>query len=130
MDLFDFTSFFAWTFLNVLARCEGLRILAFPCNQFARQEPGSNVEIQEFATKKGIEFDHQGFDLFSKIDVNGCNAHPLWNYLKKSQSGTITNGIKWNFSKFVINKEGKPVARFSPLENPIPKIEECIKKLF
>ena len=103
--------------------------MAFPCNQFARQEPGSNLEIQEFATNKGVLFD-QGFDFFSKIDVNGSNAHPLWDYLKKNQIGTITNGIKWNFSKFVINKEGKPVARFSPLENPIPKIEECIKKLF
>ena len=111
------------------AEAEGLRILAFPCNQFARQEPESNLEIQEFATNKGVLFD-QGFDFFSKIDVNGSNAHPLWDYLKKNQTGTITNGIKWNFSKFVINKEGKPVARFSPLENPIPKIEECIKKLF
>ena len=70
------------------------------------------------------------FDKTLYVMNHPSNAHPLWDYLKKNQTGTITNGIKWNFSKFVINKEGKPVARFSPLENPIPKIEECIKKLF
>jgi len=111
------------------AEAAGLRILAFPCNQFGSQEPGTDAEIKAFAEHKGVEFD-KGFDFFSKIDVNGSNAHPLWNYLKKKQGGTLTNAIKWNFSKFVIDKEGQPVARFSPMDDPIPKVEESIKKFF
>jgi len=111
------------------AEAAGLRILAFPCNQFGSQEPGTDAEIKAFAENKGVEFD-KGFDFFSKIDVNGSNAHPLWNYLKKKQGGTLTNAIKWNFSKFVIDKEGQPVARFSPMDDPIPKVEESIKKFF
>jgi len=111
------------------AEAAGLRILAFPCNQFGSQEPGTDAEIKAFATNKGVEFD-KGFDFFSKIDVNGSNAHPLWDYLKKKQGGTLTNAIKWNFSKFVIDKEGQPVARFSPMDDPIPKVEESIKKFF
>lgn len=111
------------------AEAAGLRILAFPCNQFGSQEPGTDAEIKAFATNKGVELD-KGFDFFSKIDVNGSNAHPLWDYLKKKQGGTLTNAIKWNFSKFVIDKEGQPVARFSPMDDPIPKVEESIKKFF
>ena len=111
------------------AEAEGLRILAFPCNQFGSQEPGTDAEIKEFAANKGVEF-NKGFDFFSKIDVNGSNAHPLWEYMKKKQTGTLTNAIKWNFSKFVIDKEGQPVARFSPMDDPIPKVEEAIKKYF
>ena len=110
------------------AEADGLRILAFPCNQFGSQEPGTNEEIKAFAAAKGVEFD-KGFDFFAKIDVNGKNAHPLWDYLKKKQGGTLTDAIKWNFSKFVIDKEGQPVARFSPMDDPIPKVEEAIKKL-
>jgi len=109
------------------AEAAGLRILAFPCNQFGSQEPGTDAEIKAFAANKGVEFD-KGFDFFSKIDVNGSNAHPLWDYLKKKQGGTLTNAIKWNFSKFVIDKQGQPVARFSPMDDPIPKVEESIKK--
>lgn len=111
------------------AEAEGLRILAFPCNQFGSQEPGTDAEIKEFAANKGVEF-NKGFDFFSKIDVNGSNAHPLWEYMKKKQGGTLTNAIKWNFSKFVIDKQGQPVARFSPMDDPIPKVEEEIKKYF
>ena len=110
------------------AETDGLRILAFPSNQFASEEPGTNEEIKAFAAAKGVEFD-KGFDFFAKIDVNGKNAHPLWDYLKKKQGGTLTDAIKWNFSKFVIDKEGQPVARFSPMDDPIPKVEEAIKKL-
>jgi len=111
------------------AEAEGLRILAFPCNQFGSQEPATDAEIKAFAESKGAEIG-KGFDLFSKIDVNGKEAHPLWEYLKKKQQGTLTNNIKWNFTKFVVDKEGQPVARFSPMDNPIPKVEEKIKQYF
>ena len=117
-----------WIFFFQYAEADGLRILAFPCNQFGSQEPGTNEEIKAFAAAKGVEFG-KGFDFFAKIDVNGKNAHPLWDYLKKKQGGTLTDAIKWNFSKFVIDKEGQPVARFSPMDDPIPKVEEAIKKL-
>jgi len=111
------------------SEADGLRILAFPCNQFGSQEPGSDAEIKAFAANKGVEFD-KGFDFFSKIEVNGKNAHPLWEYLKRKQTGTLTNAIKWNFTKFVVDKEGQATDRFSPMDNPIPKVEEAIKKHF
>jgi len=106
----------------------GLRILAFPCNQFGSQEPGTNEEIKAFAENKGVEFG-KGFDFFSKIDVNGKNTHPLWDYLKNKQGGTLFNAIKWNFTKFVIDKEGQAIARFGPMDDPIPKVEESIGNL-
>ena len=110
------------------AETDGLRILAFPSNQFASEEPGSNAEIKAFAASKGVEFG-KGFDFFAKIDVIGDNAHPLWKYLKTQQGIEI----EWNFAKFVIDKKGVPVAGFSSIDNPIPPIpdvEEAIKKLF
>ena len=97
------------------AEAEGLRILAFPCNQFGSQEPGTDAEIKAFAESKGVEFG-KGFDFYSKIDVNGDNAHPLWNFLKDKQGGLLGKGIKWNFTKFVVDKEGQPVARFGPMD--------------
>ena len=106
-----------------------MRILAFPCNQFGSQEPGTDAEIKAFAENHGVEFG-KGFDFFSKIDVNGKNAHPLWDYLKSKQGGTLGDFIKWNFTKFVVDKEGQPVARFAPTDDPIPKVEEAVKKLF
>lgn len=106
----------------------GLRIIAFPCNQFGSQEPGTNEEIKAFAENKGVEFG-KGFDLYSKVDVNGKNTHPLWDYLKNKQGGTLFNAIKWNFTKFVVDKDGQAVARFSPMDNPTPTVEEAIKKL-
>ena len=111
------------------AEAEGLRILAFPCNQFGSQEPGTSAEIKAFAENKGIEWG-KGFDLYSKIDVNGKNAHPIWEYLKSKQGGLLGKGIKWNFTKFVVNKEGEPVKRFGPMDDPIPKVEAAIKELF
>ena len=102
-----------------------MRILAFPCNQFGNQEPGTNEEIKTFTSKYGVEF-----DLFDKINVNGNNAHPLFNYLKEKQVGTLFNAIKWNFTKFVIDKDGQPVARFSPGDDPIPKVLDVCKTLF
>jgi len=104
----------------------GLRILGFPCNQFGSQEPGTDQEIKEFAQGKY----NVTWDLFSKINVNGGDAHPLWVYLKDKQGGFLMNAIKWNFTKFVIDKNGHPVARFGPTDDPIPKVEEEVKKYF
>ena len=104
----------------------GLRILGFPCNQFGSQEPGTNEEIKEFATSNY----NVTFDMFSKIDVNGDDTHPLWVFLKAKQGGFLMDRIKWNFTKFVIDKEGLPVARFGPMDDPIPKVENECKKLF
>ena len=105
---------------------EGLRILAFPCNQFGYQEPGTSEDIKNFATSKyNVEF-----DMFEKVNVNGSEAHPLFNYLKEKQAGTMFNFIKWNFTKFVIDKEGQPVARFSPGDDPMPKVLDMCKTLF
>lgn len=92
---------------------KGLKILAFPCNQFLGQEPGCDVDIKEFAKKNSARY-----DFFSKIEVNGDNAHPLWKWLKQRQSGFIGNFIKWNFTKFLINREGVPVKRFGPSTSP------------
>lgn len=92
---------------------KGLRILAFPCNQFAGQEPGTNEEICEFAKTKNVKF-----DMFGKVNVNGADAHPLYKYLKHVQGGTLGDFIKWNFTKFIIDKNGVPVERHGPSTNP------------
>ena len=102
---------------------QGLRVLAFPCNQFGGQEPGSNQEIKEFAASKGANF-----DLFSKINVNGAGTHPLYIYLKSKQHGLLTNDIKWNFSKFLCDRSGIPIKRYSPTDAPM-NAEDDIKKL-
>jgi len=102
-----------------------LRILAFPCNQFGSQEPWPEPEIKAFVTEKfGVKF-----DMFSKINVNGNDAHPLFKYLKQELKGTLGDFIKWNFSKFLVDKNGKPVKRYAPNEEPV-KIEPDIQKLF
>uniref|UniRef100_A0A8V1AGW9 Glutathione peroxidase n=1 Tax=Gallus gallus TaxID=9031 RepID=A0A8V1AGW9_CHICK len=94
---------------------KGLRILAFPCNQFGKQEPGDDAQIKAFAEGYGVKF-----DMFSKIEVNGDGAHPLWKWLKEQPKGrgTLGNAIKWNFTKFLINREGQVVKRYSPMEDP------------
>jgi len=101
-----------------------LAVLGFPCNQFGSQEPGTNQEIKEFAMSKGANF-----DLFAKIEVNGPNAHPLWKFLQEKQPGFMGNRIKWNFTKFLVDTQGNPVARFSPHTDPIPEIEKHIQRL-
>uniref|UniRef100_A0A913ZZ30 Glutathione peroxidase n=1 Tax=Patiria miniata TaxID=46514 RepID=A0A913ZZ30_PATMI len=106
------------------AESKGLRILAFPCNQFGGQEPGTDEQIKEFAAKKGAQF-----DLFDKINVNGDNAIPLYKFLKKKQHGTLTNAIKWNFSKFLINKKGEPVKRYGPQTAPKDIEKDIVKEL-
>ncbi|KAG4972935.1 hypothetical protein JHK87_029756 [Glycine soja] len=102
----------------------GLEILAFPCNQFGAQEPGTNEEIVEFAcTRFKAEF-----PIFDKVDVNGDNAAPLYKFLKSSKGGLFGDSIKWNFSKFLVDKDGNVVDRYAPTTSPL-SIEKDIKKL-
>ncbi|CAG0888586.1 unnamed protein product [Cyprideis torosa] len=103
----------------------GLRIAAFPCNQFGGQEPGTNEEIKKFAREKY----NATFDLFDKIDVNGKHAHPLFEYLKHKQSGFLINAIKWNFTKFLVDREGIPVKRFGPTDDPNTMEDDILKLL-
>ncbi|PKI82264.1 glutathione peroxidase [Malaciobacter halophilus] len=100
-------------------------VLGFPCNQFMNQEPGTNEEIKEFCS---LTY-NVSFPMFSKIDVNGDEAHPLYKYLKNEASGLLgTEAIKWNFTKFLVDKNGKVIDRFSPSTTP-ENIEDDIKKL-
>ena len=105
-------------------RDKGLEILDFPCNQFGHQAPGTDEEIQEFCTLKY----NTTFPLFSKIDVNGKNADPLFVYLKAQQGGFLGDDIKWNFTKFLVSRDGTVVGRYAPVTKP-EKIEEDILKL-
>ena len=103
---------------------KGFEILGFPCNQFAKQELGSNKEISEFCLiNYGVTF-----TMFEKIDVNGENAHPLYKYLKNESKGIITNEIKWNFAKFLIDSEGNVVKRYAPTTKP-SKLKTDIERL-
>jgi glutathione peroxidase len=103
---------------------QGLVILGFPCNQFGGQEPGTEKEIAEGCLiNYGVSF-----RMFSKIDVNGENAHPLFVYLRKKLPGFLGSSIKWNFTKFLIDRNGKPVKRYSPQTEPI-KTEPDIQRL-
>jgi len=103
----------------------GLEILAFPCNQFKQQEQGSDEEIKQFCD---LNF-NISFPLFSKIDVNGDNAHPLFDYLKAQAPGILgSKGIKWNFTKFLVNRDGVVVKRYAPSTKP-EDIEADIIKL-
>ncbi|CAH1970315.1 unnamed protein product [Acanthoscelides obtectus] len=95
------------------AESKGLRILAFPCNQFANEEPGTSEEICQFVSSKNVKF-----DMFEKVNVNGSDAHPLWKYLKHKQGGTLGDFIKWNFTKFIVDKDGQPVERHGPSTSP------------
>lgn len=102
----------------------GLEILGFPCNQFGNQEPGTEEAIQAFCeTNYGVTF-----PLFSKVDVKGEHAHPLFTYLTTEKKGLLTEAIKWNFTKFLVNKEGEVVARFAPQTNP-NKLKDTIEQL-
>ncbi len=104
---------------------KGLAVLGFPCNQFGSQEPGSADEIGAFCQKNyGVSF-----PMFAKIDVNGGNAHPLWRYLKDEKPGLLgTKGIKWNFTKFLVDRNGRVVARYGSNAKPA-SIKPAIEKL-
>ncbi len=103
---------------------QGLEILDFPCDQFGHQAPGDNDEIHEFCVGRfAIKFPQ-----FDKIEVNGENESPLYTYLKDQKSGMLGSKIKWNFTKFLIDREGHVVERFSPKDDPM-KFEEAIKAL-
>ncbi|MBS6503439.1 glutathione peroxidase [Clostridium tertium] len=102
----------------------GVEILGFPCNQFLNQEPGENKEVKNFCQiNYGVTF-----NMFEKIDVNGSNTHPIYKYLKEQEKGLLTKDIKWNFTKFLIDKEGNVIKRYSPATSPL-KIKTDIEKL-
>lgn len=105
-------------------KTQGFEILAFPCNQFGGQEPGSNDDIKQFAcTRFKAEF-----PIFDKVDVNGPNTAPVYQFLKTSAGGFLGDLIKWNFEKFLVDKNGKVVERYPPTTSPF-QIEKDIKKL-
>ncbi len=98
----------------------GLVVLGFPCDQFGHQEPGDEEEIRTFCS---LNYD-VSFPMFAKIDVNGDAAHPLWKWLKSEKSGFLgSEGIKWNFTKFLIGRDGSVVKRYAPTDTP-EKIEK------
>jgi len=104
---------------------QGFVVLGFPCNQFGRQEPGTEAEIQRFCTSS---YDVT-FPLFAKIDVNGPATHPLYEHLKSARPGLLgTEAIKWNFTKFLVNAQGDVVARYAPSDTP-EKIDRDLAKL-
>jgi glutathione peroxidase len=106
----------------------GFEVLGFPCNQFARQEPGSAGEIESFCEKNY----KISFPMFAKIDVNGAEAHPLYRFLKREKPGMLgligIRRIKWNLTKFLVDRNGKVVGRFSPSTAP-GKLTATIEKL-
>jgi glutathione peroxidase len=104
---------------------EGFKVLGFPCNQFGAQEPGSSDDIQEFCKLNfGVNF-----PLFEKVDVNGDDAHPLFKYVTKEAPGLLgSKAIKWNFTKFLVDREGNVVKRFAPTDKP-EAIEKEIQEL-
>lgn len=103
---------------------QGFVILGFPCNQFGAQEPGSNEEIKNFCTSTFSVT----FPMMSKIDVNGESADPLYKFLKKEQGGILGDEIKWNFTKFLIDREGRVVDRFASQKTP-KALEKEVEKL-
>ncbi len=104
---------------------QGFEVLAFPCNQFGEQEPGDEEEIRNFCS---LNYDVT-FPLMAKIDVNGDNTDPLWAYMKQQQAGLMgSRGVKWNFTKFLVDRTGKVVARHGPQVKP-EALEKDIEKL-
>ncbi|CAN0923106.1 Probable glutathione peroxidase 2 [Linum grandiflorum] len=113
--------------LNVLYQKykeQGLEILAFPCNQFGGQEPGTNDQIQDTV----CTIFKAEFPIFDKVDVNGKNTAEVYKFLKSEKGGFLGDAIKWNFTKFLVNKQGKVVERYAPTTSPL-KIEKDIQNL-
>ena len=103
---------------------QGLTVFGFPCDQFLHQEPGSDEEIAQFCQiNYGVTF-----TLTKKVDINGDNAHPVFKYLKKAAGGFLGDGIKWNFTKFLISRDGKTIKRYAPTTTP-ESIEADIRKM-
>ena len=101
---------------------QGFAVVGFPCDQFAHQEPGTDAEIAEFCeTNYGVTF-----PLMSKIEVNGNGTHPVFDFLKKKTAGALGRKIKWNFTKFLVSRDGQTVKRFAPTTEP-EKIEKDIE---
>ena len=103
---------------------DGFAVLGFPCNQFGKQEPGGESEIGQFCEKNyGVKF-----PMFAKIDVNGEHAHPLYRYLTRAQRGIFgTANVKWNFTKFLIDRQGRVIARYAPTKKP-ETLEPSVRK--
>ncbi|RRN66869.1 glutathione peroxidase [Peribacillus simplex] len=104
---------------------DGLAVLGFPCNQFLNQEPGDDLEIDSYCKlNHGVTF-----PMFAKVNVNGKEAHPLFSYLTENAPGVMgSKSIKWNFTKFLIDRDGNIVSRYAPKTKPL-EIEEDLKKL-
>ena len=106
-------------------RDRGLVVLGFPCNQFGAQEPGTAEEIGEFCSLNyGVSF-----PMFAKVDVNGPGAHPLWTWLRQEKGGVLGDAIKWNFTKFLVGKDGQVIRRPAPTTTPAQltsEIEEAL----
>jgi glutathione peroxidase len=110
--------------LQAAYEARGFSVLAFPCNQFGAQEPGSEAEICDFAARTF----KTTFPIFAKVDVNGPGADPLWAHLKAEKSGLFGGAIKWNFTKFLVARDGKVAARFPPSKKP-EELKGAIEKL-
>ncbi|RPA68815.1 glutathione peroxidase [Cyclobacteriaceae bacterium YHN15] len=104
---------------------QGLVVLGFPCNQFANQEPGDEKSISEGCVLNyGVSF-----PMFSKVDVNGNTAHPIYKYLKSKLGGILGSRIKWNFTKFLVDDKGRPVKRFAPITKPEDLEKDIVRLL-
>jgi len=104
---------------------DGFTILAFPSNQFGKQEPGTNEQILEFVTKMF----HVTFPMFDKTTVNGKNAHPIFKFLRARLGGTLGSSIKWNFTKFLCDRNGRPIKRYGPPTKPLNFEQDIVELL-
>ncbi len=103
---------------------KGLTVLGFPCDQFMHQEPGNEQEIKNFcSTKYDVTF-----PMFAKVEVNGAHTHPLWAFLKQEKGGLLGSAIKWNFTKFLIGRDGEVAGRYAPTSTP-ESLEADVEKL-
>ena len=106
-------------------RDRGFTVLGFPCNQFGGQEPGTDEEIGDFCQKNyGVSF-----PMYAKVDVNGDDEHPLWSWLKSEKGGLLGDRIKWNFTKFLVGRDGAVIERFSPQTEPADLVTDIEKAI-